>query len=659
MARNTLQSILNFCGSSTGGRAVLETFGDSTAERNGNGWSYGFQAAFSQIVPCAGILCPPNHNSGSSETHGYWQMRRLGNGATMTAQVGCVNPVDIDSQGGYQTTFKQYGYQVPLRAGWQGPQCAFFAHTTLSGAINTAVTTIPVTDGTIFSNGAGASKRAYIFDGTNTECILYTNTATSTQITSVTRNSFTALATGGAGAGNPQSFSSGAIIAQMDNSNSSGFRFWPSHPLDGSADLVSAAWSMSTYATAATSPAGSFVMQTVSTVTPPVTDTTWTTVVAAGSPLNKTGTALGTLSKNTQTITRGSRESVSITVPLATGNALGPIGPNCILYYGCFASDRPYGFIPSMGISQGSKRLNEMLLDLRQYHTPTGIVHFDTGMVARFKVYIDAASAGVGGNGRAGFVGVYAGGHNDSGGGNYNAIPTPSVPWTVNTTLTGSTVTSGATSITVTSTAGLNAGGGTIRWENELMTYTGFTANTSINGVTRGQFGTVAAAHDTAQPIYVGYPLQHPRGFLADMLWYYLHLKSLWVSAGGNADYFWFVWPRPIPTSASPVSVADSTAIANNNEREFKLQRYWQEFENLLQNQYDGLVGINTADTGIWGGSEAETLDYSDAGDPVHHKRHGYALSVGKAIRREAGLVGFSGEAGGIVLTNSNLRGRG
>jgi hypothetical protein len=107
------------------------------------------------------------------------------------------------------------------------------------------------------------------------------------------------------------------------------------------------------------------------------------------------------------------------------------------------------------------------------------------------------------------------------------------------------------------------------------------------------------------------------------------------------------------------VSVADSTAIANNNEREFKLQRYWQEFENLLQNRYDGLVGINTADTGIWGGAEAETLDYSDAGDPVHHKRHGYALSVGKAIRREAGRIGFNGDAGGIVLTNANPRGRG
>jgi hypothetical protein len=190
------------------------------------------------------------------------------------------------------------------------------------------------------------------------------------------------------------------------------------------------------------------------------------------------------------------------------------------------------------------------------------------------------------------------------------------------------------------------------------MTYTGFIANTRITGVTRGQFGTVAVPHSTGD-FYLGYPLYHPRGMLTDMLWYYLHLKSLWVTAGGDPDYFWFIWPRPIPTSASPEVISDLTGTTNNNQKEYKLQRYWQEFQNLLQNRYDGLIGINTADTGIWGGSEAETLDFSDDTDPVHHKRAAYALTVGKAIRREAGTVGFNGDTGGVVLTNGNLRGRG
>jgi hypothetical protein len=655
VARNTLQSILNFAGTTEGGRLVLETFGDSTAERNGNGWSYGFQAGFSHFVPCAGILCPPNHNSGSSETHGYWQMRRLSNGATVSTQAGCVNPVDIDTQGGYPTTYKQYGYQVPLRAGWQGPQCAFFAHTTLSGGINTSVTTIPVTDGTIFTNGSGASKRAVIFDGTNYECILYTNTASSTQITLVTRANFTGLTTGGIA----QTFLAGAVIAQVDNSNGSGFRFWPTHPLAPDLALTSAVWSMSTYASSTTSPIGTFSLEMNSTATPPVADTTWTSLVGPTTVSPKTGTALGTLSKDTQSLARAplaTRDAVSITVPYNNDNAAGPVGPNCILYNGIFATERPYGFIPAMGISQGSHRLNEMILDLRQYHTPTGIVHFDTGMIARFKVYIDAASAGVGGNGRAGVALVYAGGHNDASAGDFNALVMPEIPWTIYQTINGLYIDDNDTSIAVSNTTGLNPSGGTIRWDDEYMTYTGFTTNTSINGLTRGCFGTQAVEHQDGD-LYLGYPLYHPRGMLTDMLWYYLHLKSLWVTAGGDPDYFWFIWPRPIPTSASPEVISDLTGTTNNNQKEYKLQRYWQEFQNLLQNRYDGLIGINTADTGIWGGSEAETLDFSDDTDPVHHKRAAYALTVGKAIRREAGTIGFNGDAAGLTL-GANARGR-
>lgn len=659
MARNSLASAIEFASESTGGRLVVETFGDSTSERNGNGWAYGWQAYLAQVAPCAGILVPPNHNSGSSETHGYWQARRIGNGNTSATQYGCVDPVDYTSQGGYPLTYKQYGIQVPLRNSWQGPQCAFYAHTTLSSGINTAVTTIPVTDGSVFSNGA--AKRLYIFDGTQTECILYTNTAAASQVTSVTRASpgFTALCTGPAGAGNAQAFSAGAIITQMDNSNSSGFRIWPSHPLNPDADLYSSVWSMSTYASAAAAPAATFSMEASSTATPttatydPLSPTVGPTVTAS-----KAGSALGTISRNDQTITRGSRESVSLAVPYNDASVAGPFGPNCILYHGLLAKDRPYGWIPSMGISQGGKRLNDMIFDLRRYHAATGTVQFDLGMVARFKVYIDAAASAIGGNTRAGFCGFYAGGHNDAAAGNYNALVMPDVPWTIYQTYFTSSLNISDTSVAVSNTTGLNASGGTIRLDDEYMTYTGFTTNTSINGLTRGCFGTQAADHSGGGDIYLGFPLQHPRGMITDMLWYYRHLKSLWVTAGGNADYFWFIWPRPIPTSASPSAVDDFSGIANNDQKEYKLRRYMDAFNTYLKGNYDGLVGLDSG--AVWGGSEGLDLDYSDFGpdDPVHHKRTGYALAAGKLATMDAAENGFMGTGGAARFRKPRGRGR-
>jgi hypothetical protein len=248
-----------------------------------------------------------------------------------------------------------------------------------------------------------------------------------------------------------------------------------------------------------------------------------------------------------------------------------------------------------------------MLFDLRRYHAATDTVQFDLGMVTRFKVYIDAAASAIGGNTRAGIALFYAGGHNDAAAGNYNALVMPDVPWTVYQSYFATGIDDTVTSISVSNTTGLNAGGGTIRWDDEFMTYTGFTANTSIDGVTRGCFGTVAAAHADGD-IYLGFPLQHPRGMITDMLWYYRHLKSLWVTAGGNADYFWFIWPRPIPTSASPSAVDDFSGIANNDQKEYKLRRYMDAFNAYLKGNYDGLVGLDSG--AVWGGGEGESLDY-------------------------------------------------
>jgi hypothetical protein len=658
VARNTLQSILNFCGTAEGGRAVLEVFGDSTAERNGNGWSYGFQAGFGAIVPCAGILVPPNHNSGSSETHGYFQTRRVNNGASVANALGVTDPADYTAQGGYPTSYKQYGIQVPLRDGWQGPQAAFLGHTTLAADITAAspadAGNLTLTDASPFASAA--NKRVLLYNGTTVECIMYqsTNTGTNNLVNIDRANNLSVLLTP-SGALNATAASS--VVAQIGNSNGDGFIFTPWHPLNPDAELIASVWSMSTYASSLPNPMGSFRMEVCSGTTYP---SAGGTPVTTGSIVNKTGSALGTISRNDLSVPRASlatRDAVYLTAPYSTTSGYGPIGPNCILYNGVFAAQRAYGFIPAMGISQGSHRLNEMLFDLRRYHAATGTVQFDLGMITRFKVYIDAAAAAVGGNTRAGFVGVYAGGHNDASAGNFNALVMPDIPWTIYQTFYTPGFASLDPSIPVSNTTGLNASGGTLRIGNEFITYTGFTTNTSINGITRACFGTQEEDHSSGGDIYLGYPLYHPRGFLTDMLWYFLHLKSLWVTAGGDPDYFWFVWPRPIPTSASPTVVDDFTGTSTNAQKEYKLRRYWTEFVNLLQNRYDGLVGINTADEGIWDPSEAEDEDYSDDTDPIHHKRIAYTVTVGKAIRREAGTIGFNGDAAGLTL-GANARGR-
>lgn len=69
----------------------------------------------------------------------------------------------------------------------------------------------------------------------------------------------------------------------------------------------------------------------------------------------------------------------------------------------------------------------------------------------------------------------------------------------VQTTLNGS-LTSGATSIVLTSAAGFPSTG-TVVIENEAISYTGISVNT-LTGCTRGQYGTTAVAHATLIPVY-------------------------------------------------------------------------------------------------------------------------------------------------------------
>jgi hypothetical protein len=567
--------------------------------------------------------------------------------------LGVTDPADYTAQGGYPITYKQYGIQVPLRNSWTGPQCAFLGHSTLAADITGASPAdggnLSLTDAGPFANSA--TKRVELYNGTTVECISYQSTdiGADTLVNIDRAASFGSLSPSGA----LTATAAASVVAQIGNSNGDGFIFMPQHPLNPDAEMYASVWSMSTYASSLPNPMGTFTMQVCSGTSYP---TAGSTNVVTGSAVNKTGSALGTISRDDLTMTRGGRETLYLTAPYANAIGLGPLGPNCILYNGIFAKDRPYGFIPAMGISQGGKRLNDMILDLRRYDSVTDTVQFDLGMITRFKVYIDAAASAIGGNTRAGLAVVYAGGHNDAATGNYNALVMPEIPWTVYQTFYTPGFSGGDTSIPVSNTTGLNASGGSLYINGERITYTGFTTNTSIDGITRAQFGTEQADQASGGDIYLGYPLYHPRGMLTDLLWYYLHLKSLWVTAGGSADRFWFIWPRPLPTSTSPSAVDDFTGTTNNDQKEHKLRRYWQEFENLLQNRYDGLVGLNSG--AIFTGDELLSLDLSESADPVHHERAGYALAAGKHIRYEAGTVGINGDAGGVTLVR-NPRGRG
>lgn len=614
-ATSGLRALVNFA--SATGRLVLDVGGDSTAERNGHGHAWGFAAGMFGVVPCAGILMPANHSSPNNDTHGYYLARRRQNGGTV---LGVASPADLATPG-YPATFKQYGPQVPMTASWQGPQAAYLALTTLNGAIDNAVTTITLTDASAFRT----SGRVLI----ESEIIQYSGKS-GNQLTGCTRGNLSTSAAAHADTTNVQAMDNGDAI--------NGFVQWQ-HPLHNAVALVSSLWYMSVSAGVVS---GATVKQEILSVASLKSSDAWTVSQAVGSPTNMTGAAVGTITRMDISLAADSgRDKLSLGFGTDDSNGTGPFGPACILYTGLFASLRPFGAIQAMGISQGGKRCNEMYTDLRIRHAATGTVEYDLGYVSRFKVYIDAAAAGVGGNGAAGVALVRCFGHNEASGGGYHGLVDPTEAWTIGYTLALSAdINDAVTTIALVSVTGLSTAGGHVLIGSERITYTGI-SGTSLTGCTRGAIGTTAAAHVAAnEPVYAGYPCHHPLGLAADICYDYKLMYSLWQTAGGNPSYFWYVWVRPIPVSAAP-TYGDlfSSASATNAAKEGRLQEYQQYIEAHLS----GRPGFCVADHSlVWRGDETLTYGYgADTTDMTHNSRQAYERSWSELLARETFVNGW------------------
>ena len=369
------------------------------------------------------------------------------------------------------------------------------------------------------------------------------------------------------------------------------------------------------------------------------------TVVAKAlvSDFGNVGYAIGSLQR-VDTAFTGKDFTATAQVTLNIGsqtavNGLGPAGPAALMYQGLFEANRPYGAIQSEGVSQGGKTLNALLKALRNYDVANAVCEFDAGLTTRLKIMGGDTTKGIGatalgGNTVAGFCQVVATGHNEASAATTaeTALVDPTEPWTIarQTTINGGTAVSDSstTAITVVSTAGSPAAG-CIRIGDEFITYTAITATTYQGTITRGKYGTVPAAHADGSAVYQGNLLMNPLGIATDILFHYNLVKAKWLAAGGSASRFWYVWVRPIPTTATKTAIDDNTAVSGNNlniyaQKEYRFDRYAATIGAYLGSR-DGFVIADLSQVYAGGDQIAYDLgvapgspDASPAGDQVH-----------------------------------------
>ncbi len=610
----TLKDVLNYANGA--GRLVVETDGDSTAARNGRGHAAAVVAAMAGIVPVAGVLMPINHSDGNSERHGYAWARRKDN---QSVAYGARGPADLFTPG-YPTTFKQYGPNVPVDGAWQGPQVGYFGSSTIADGgdgITAAQTTIGIADAT----GLQTSGTAKIVS--TGEVISYTGISSNT-LTGVTRGRNIAGAIA----------AEGATIVFGSNGPNIGALIYNDLVPVGAAGTVSA-WVMS--ASAGSIP-GSTVRLALCTQANVEAATASTTLVVGTTDQNVTGIAVGTVTRYDQAFTSADRGANSLLAGVTNANWNGPWGPAIYLYTGVTFTNRPFGVVPAMGISQGGLPLNRKISDLRRWHAGTSTIEYDLGLKTRYGVYRDLRSAGIGGNNRAGLMHVSIYGHNEAGSIIHNGLVDPAYAWTVRgqTTLSAD-IGAGDTSLTLTDAAVaamLSTAGGSILitdgTNSERITFSTRSGNT-LNTLTRGVFGTSARAWTAAAcTVYVGYPVCHPIGIATDVLFDYNIVRNAWIAAGGTDSDFFYVYARPIPPSGTTADIDLFAATTNDPQKEARLRLMYNEIHARLS-ILPGFVCVDLAEALT--GTEVTSYAWGQwNSDNVHNATPAYTVAWSRAV---------------------------
>lgn len=681
-ATSNLSNMLTFANSK--GRLVFETWGDSTAKRDGGGHEAGIAAGIYGRVPAAGVLLPPNHTASYNESHGMYRARRNDNGSTA---FGLSQPQDLCLPG-WPTSEYALGYDIPAigvlpysttvvdggdgltnaqttiavgsttgfastgfilidgeivlytgktsttftgctRASlgssaathaelavvkqvtqWEAPNVGYLGKTTVVDG-GDGITNVQNTIGVASTAGLSAvsGSRVRIDD----EFIQYTG-VTSTSLTGCTRGSLSSTAV---------SHSENAIVVQA-STGTSGIEgmIYDTHPLGNGANYKQGIFWISTSTSAY---AGAVFTPQIGTKANPTNLDGTITARFTGTAANFAGITAGTISHTATAATSASYGNTTWCVGTTTTNGLGPCGPAAVLWTGLFGTNRPVGAIQSCGISQGGKTLNTMLYELRRYNTGASLIPFDTALIQRYKAYIQTGAADLGGNGVVGLGHFAVFGHNEVSGQGFGGMVDPTEPWTVaiQTTLNGA-LNNSATTITLTSTSNLMATEGHVLIDSERIWYSAVSGNT-LTGCIRGVYGTQAASHLDAAPVYQGYVNRHPLGFASDLLFDYKLHRSCWQSASGSTANFWYVYAKPIPTATTKTFIAPGAIPATLPEREGKFVDYRNAINTYLGNR-DGFMLLDCENA--WPGGLSVTQEYgASTSDQIHNTKAAYEMT--------------------------------
>jgi hypothetical protein len=732
-------------------RVVLDGIGDSTYARTGLGWGQGFQDAITGSAQCAGILIPPNHAFGTSDTHGMAFVRRRANGATF---YGPIVGEEFGSPG-YPGGHKQYGPTVPtlgidspltttlnaniasagatsiavdLNERLADPANAYTAYlqidneiigyTDLPGTAGSPLTGVQTITGctrglygttaTTHTAGATIYRRmawegpvslymgvctltADIPDGASTadftvdstagflnagtlrmpggELVTYTG-KTATTFTGISRDLFNLVTQTG--------HLTGASIVQNQYPAIVAGIMSPDHPFGINTAVKNVMFTKSLFATSLNQ--AEIFTEATTTATFLNTDTTHT-LLAQGTPTVVTGTAIGTLGKIIQTIAAPASDRGAVT--LSFGNAFRSGATNfqrsmnggcVVMFNGIFGTDRPVGFVQNMGTSRGGFTLNTFHRTMNFWDTTNDLCELRTGMIERYKVYRSVGDADVGGNGGAALAHLTVFGHNEVGGQGYAGLYQPGYPWTesplASVGLLSNSPGVAGTTIQVDNGSSLRATKGSLYIFDgvsafEYITYETATVisgtNYELANCARGQFGTEPIDLSVGMEVRQGYLQVNPKGFASDVLFDYLFRRDCWVAAGGSTDDFFYIYLRPIPTSASPEYTShDLAANTTDALREGRLREYTTAIETYC-GSLPGFIVLDLAD--IIGGDEAVTNDDgSGSSDNIHHTRSAYRKYAQRVVMHFAFGQGAGANpvAGvdGVVNTRGGLRGR-
>lgn len=692
----TIKDLVTFSRSS--GRVVVESWGDSTTNFDGDGHSAGLLEALCDFSYCAGIIVPPNHTNASDNYAGYpTGARRNDNRATI---MGVTGPQDVMLPG-YPTSFKQYGAMVPvvgftngvttlaanLTAGgasatvtdgssfqgsglclcegeimtfsrstntltltraqygtravahnspavvqeitvWLGPQPAYLGSTTLNGAITAGSPADAGTLNVASTNEFPSNARAHLHDGTNREIISWTGVTTTT-CTNIDRGNLSTT---------PRDWADGSRLSLCYNGIGWGGKIPRWHAIGPTSALTARVYWLSVVGT--TVNGATVTPQIASTVTDLNTDTTWTNQ-ATGSATNMTNFTVGSLQSASVSLASAARDDLSLNFGSLTTNGSGPFGPACITNVALYHQTRPYGIVQAMGNSLGGRRAIELIRECRR--SESGVVEFDLGLRTRIRTYLNttdgACAVANGGNGTGAVLFNLCFGHNEGSGSPYTALPDETESWTVRgqSTVDG-TVTALDTTITLAAMPSGMQSTGFIKLvdggRTEFVYYSGISGN-NLTGCIRGLCGTAADGWSSAATAYFGWPVQHPQGFAASLLFLYKLFRAAAVAEGFSTSQIWVSWTRPIPVSGAPVAIDDINPISTNAQKEYKHTR----FAEAVRSYLEGRENFFTLDhSQAWdGGGDTASYQYGDTtSDLVHNERQGYALSnnitVGKGI---------------------------